>query len=69
MFAKNAPAFLGKVNKNNVPSAAILTVFRGILIGIILNYIIPEKAFVIFSSPTTFGLISSWSGIVISHYT
>lgn len=64
---KNAPAFLGKVNKNNVPSAAIFAVFGGMLIGIILNYIIPEKAFSIFSSLTTFGLISSWSGIVISH--
>jgi AAT family amino acid transporter len=64
---KNAPAILSKVNKNKVPYAAIVAVFIGMLIGVIFNYIIPESAFTIFASLTTFGLLSSWSGIVISH--
>jgi AAT family amino acid transporter len=64
---KNAPKFLGKVDKNKVPYAAVITVFVGMLVGVIANILIPEKAFEIFAAITTYGLIASWAGITVSH--
>ena len=64
---KNAPGFLGKVNGKNVPANAIMLVFLAMFGGVLLNYLIPDDAFEIFSSVTVFGLICAWSSIVISH--
>ena len=64
---KNAPAFLGVVNKKNVPSNAIMLVFATMFAGVLLNFAIPEKAFELFSSVTVFGLVCAWTSIVISH--
>ena len=63
----NAPAFLGKVNKGNVPGNAIKLVFFLIFVGVLLNFMIPERVFEIFSSVTVFGLICNWSAITFSH--
>ncbi|HDR9173060.1 TPA: amino acid permease [Burkholderia vietnamiensis] len=64
---KNAPAFLGVVNGRKVPSRAIFMVFAAMFAGVLLNYIMPEKAFELFSSVTVFALVCAWGSIVISH--
>jgi AAT family amino acid transporter len=64
---KNAPAFLGVVNGRKVPSRAIFMVFATMFAGVLLNYIMPEKAFELFSSVTVFALVCAWGSIVISH--
>ncbi|AFQ51140.1 D-alanine/D-serine/glycine permease [Burkholderia sp. A9] len=64
---KNAPAFLGVVNSRKVPSRAIFMVFAAMFAGVLLNYIMPEKAFELFSSVTVFALVCAWGSIVISH--
>lgn len=64
---KNAPAILGVVNKKNVPSNAILLVFATMFAGVLLNYVMPDKAFELFSSVTVFGLVCAWTSIVVSH--
>ncbi|MBB6584852.1 amino acid permease [Ralstonia solanacearum] len=64
---KNAPAFLGEVNSRKVPSRAIMLVFATMFAGVVLNYIMPEQAFELFSSVTVFALVCAWASIVISH--
>lgn len=64
---KNAPAFLSVVNSRKVPSRAIMLVFATMFAGVILNYVMPEQAFELFSSVTVFALVCAWSSIVISH--
>ncbi|SOZ09623.1 amino acid permease [Cupriavidus taiwanensis] len=64
---KNAPAFLGTVNRRNVPSRAIMLVFATMFAGVLLNYLMPEKAFELFSSITVFALVCAWTSIVVSH--
>ncbi|WP_296658314.1 amino acid permease [Paraburkholderia sp.] len=64
---KNAPAFLSVVNSQKVPSRAIMLVFGAMFAGVVLNYIMPESAFELFSSVTVFGLICAWSSILVSH--
>ncbi|KAF7959301.1 D-alanine/D-serine/glycine permease [Cupriavidus sp. UYMU48A] len=64
---KNAPAFLGTVNSRNVPSRAIMLVFATMFAGVLLNFVMPEKAFELFSSVTVFALVCAWSSILVSH--
>ncbi|MBN3779132.1 amino acid permease [Burkholderia sp. Ac-20345] len=64
---KNAPAFLGVVNNRKVPYRAILMVFATMFAGVLLNYVMPEQAFELFSSVTVFALVCAWGSIVISH--
>jgi len=64
---KNAPAFLGTVNSRNVPSRAIMLVFATMFAGVFLNFLMPEKAFELFSSVTVFALVCAWTSIVVSH--
>ncbi len=64
---KNAPAFLGVVNARKVPAHAIMMVFAAMFVGVILNYVMPERAFELCSSVTVFALVCAWGSIVISH--
>ncbi|MTH54681.1 amino acid permease [Bacillus mangrovi] len=61
-----APNTYGKVTKNGVPGAAILTSAAALLIGVVLNYLVPEKAFVWVTSISTFGAIWTWGIILLS---
>lgn len=63
----NAPAILGKVNHGGVPANAILLVFAIMFMGIILNYLMPNDVFKIFSSVTVCGLLCNWTCIILSH--
>ncbi|TCC36375.1 amino acid permease [Kribbella speibonae] len=63
----NAPAFLGVVNKRNVPARAIFLVFGAMLAGVLLNLLMPGRVFEIFSSVTVYGLVCAWASILISH--
>ncbi|MDR5809212.1 amino acid permease [Caballeronia sp. LZ019] len=64
---KNAPAFLGVTNSRKVPHRAILMVFGTMFAGVLLNYLMPEQAFELFSSVTVFALVCAWGSILISH--
>lgn len=63
---KQAPAGLHKVSKTGVPSVAVLVSAAALLIGVILNYLVPEKVFVWVTSISTFGAIWTWSIILVS---
>ncbi|MGD6816403.1 amino acid permease [Metabacillus sp. 84] len=61
-----APKSYSKITKGGVPGLAILTSAAALLVGVVLNYLVPEKAFVWVTSISTFGAIWTWGIILLS---
>ncbi|MGW3563182.1 amino acid permease [Streptomyces sp. NPDC000941] len=62
-----APAALGKLSARKTPAIGI-TLSVGLMgIGVILNYLVPEKAFEYVTSVATAAGIWAWSMILVSH--
>lgn len=64
---RQAPKFLGTVNKNKVPAWGITATAFVLLIGVLLNYVIPEQAFAYISSVATIGALWVWSVVAYAH--
>ena len=62
-----APRAFGKVSNQNVPAAGITASATIMLIGVALNYIVPERAFVYVTSISLVGSLWTWAMIVIAH--
>jgi len=63
---KQAPKFLAKVNPSNkIPSNAVITSFIFCLIGVALNFIVPESVFMMLVSITTFLGLFIWGAILV----
>ncbi|RDI41589.1 amino acid permease [Falsibacillus pallidus] len=61
-----APAPLKKVSKSGVPALAVILSAGALLIGVVLNYLVPEKVFTWVTSISTFGAIWTWALILIA---
>lgn len=62
---RKAPAAFGKLNRRQVPANGILASALVLLIGVILNYLVPGKVFTYVTSVATFGAIWVWAIIVV----
>jgi len=62
-----APRAFSKVSNRNVPAAGITASATIMLIGVALNYIVPERAFVYVTSISLVGSLWTWAMIVIAH--
>jgi AAT family amino acid transporter len=60
-----APKMFSKLNKSQVPVNAILVSACFLLIGVVLNYVVPSKAFAYITSVATFGAIWVWGIILV----
>ena len=65
--AGHAPRRLTEVNRNGVPFAAISVSAAVMLIGVAINYIVPEDAFAYIAAVTIIGALAVWGMIVIAH--
>lgn len=61
-----APQKFSRLTKNGVPGFAILASAAALLVGVVLNYIVPAKVFVWVTSIATFGAIWTWGIILLS---
>ncbi len=61
-----APKSFNKLNSNGVPSKAVVATAGVLLVGVLLNYIVPAKVFTWVTSISTFGAIWTWSMILLS---
>lgn len=61
-----APKAYSKLNKNGVPSFAVIATAGALLVGVLLNYIVPAKVFIWVTSISTFGAIWTWAMILLS---
>jgi AAT family amino acid transporter/D-serine/D-alanine/glycine transporter len=62
-----APRAFGKVSRRHVPAASITASAALMLIGVALNYIVPERVFVYVTSISLVGSLWTWALIVIAH--
>ena len=61
-----APRIFAKISKSGVPGYAIAATASIMLIGVVMNYLVPDKVFIWISSISTFGAIWTWSMILLS---
>lgn len=64
---KSAPAFLARVDKNNVPKNALYVTSFIVVLTVIINYIFPEHAIIYLIGITTASVIITWTTIIICH--
>ena len=62
-----APRAFGKVSRRNVPTAGITASATFMLVGVALNYIVPERVFVYVTSISLVGALWTWALILIAH--
>jgi AAT family amino acid transporter/D-serine/D-alanine/glycine transporter len=62
-----APRFLGKVNSGHVPARGVTISAAVMLIGVLLNYVVPEQVFLWVISVATVGALWTWAMILIAH--
>lgn len=60
-----APRYLARMNRQSVPSAAILTTVAIYLVGVGLNYFLPAQIFEIVLNMASLGVISTWCFILV----
>jgi len=61
-----APAAFATTSSNGVPRKALLLSIFALLLGVLLNYLVPEKVFVWVTSIATFGAIWTWVMILLA---
>jgi len=62
-----APKMFGEVSAQHVPSKAITVSVIMMLIGVVLNYLVPEEVFTYVTSVATVGAIWTWGVIMFAH--
>ncbi|WP_072688023.1 amino acid permease [Rhodococcus marinonascens] len=63
-----APAAMKQVSRNGVPWMTVLIMTVTLLIGVLLNYLIPDRVFLVIASIATFATVFVWLMILASHY-
>jgi AAT family amino acid transporter/D-serine/D-alanine/glycine transporter len=63
-----APRGLAKLSTQHVPAAGINVSAAVMLVGVALNYVVPDKAFVWITSISTVGTLWTWTIIMIAHW-
>ena len=63
-----APKVMTKVSSNGVPWMTVVVMTITLLIGVLLNYLIPDKVFLVIASIATFATIFVWLMILFSQY-
>lgn len=62
-----APKMFAETSKEHVPAKAIIASGTLMLIGVLINAVVPEKAFVYISSVASLGAIWCWGVIIACH--
>ncbi len=61
-----APRGFGKVSRNGVPWMTVVVMSAALLLGVVLNYLIPESVFLLIASIATFATVWVWLMILLS---
>lgn len=63
---KKAPAVFRKINTSGVPVAGVLVSSAFLFIGVVLNYLLPEKVFVYVTSIATVAALWVWTIVLVA---
>ncbi|NHD17501.1 MULTISPECIES: amino acid permease [Actinopolyspora] len=61
-----APSFTARMNAQRAPYGAVLFTAAVFLLGVLLNYAVPDKAFEIATSISSLGVIATWAALLYS---
>lgn len=61
-----APGVLRRLSKNGVPWVTVVVMMAALLLGVVLNYVMPEQVFVVISSIATFATVWVWLMILLA---
>jgi len=62
----HAPRSFGKLSKHGVPWMTVVVMGAALLIGVLLNYLIPENVFLLIASIATFATVWVWLMILLT---
>lgn len=62
----HAPAVFGRVSSVGTPWVTVIVMMIALLIAVLLNYLIPEKVFLVIASIATFATVWVWIMILLS---
>lgn len=63
----HAPAAFGKISRTGVPWMTVVMMTGVLLVGVVLNAVMPEEVFLIIASIATFATVWVWVMILASH--
>ena len=63
-----APKGFAKISRHGVPWMTVLVMGATLLVGVVLNYLIPENIFLVIASIATFATVWVWLMILLSHF-
>lgn len=61
----SGPRFLTYMNRNSVPAGGIFLTVSIYLVGVVLNYVVPQEVFEIVLSFSAIGIIGTWAVILL----
>src|SRR5699024_7811227 len=61
-----APKIYGQLSSNGVPIFSILTMLLVLMVGVFLNYLIPDELFFLIAAMATFATVWVWLTVLIS---
>jgi AAT family amino acid transporter/D-serine/D-alanine/glycine transporter len=62
-----APSALGAINRRHLPAAAITASAALMLVGVLLNYLVPDQVFIWVTSVALIGTLWTWGIIMLAH--
>lgn len=63
-----APAVMGRVSRSGVPWMTVIVMIAALLFGVLLNYAIPDRVFLVIASMATFATVFVWLMILLAQY-
>ncbi|AGW42566.1 amino acid permease [Leifsonia xyli subsp. cynodontis DSM 46306] len=63
----HAPRAFGRVTRNGVPWLTVAVMACALLLGVVLNAVIPESVFLVIASVATFATVWVWLMILLAH--
>jgi AAT family amino acid transporter/D-serine/D-alanine/glycine transporter len=64
---KQAPAALGVINRRHLPAVGITFSAALMLVGVVLNYLVPNQVFIWVTSIALIGTLWTWAIIMLAH--
>jgi AAT family amino acid transporter/D-serine/D-alanine/glycine transporter len=62
-----APSAFGTINRRHLPAVAISVSAALMLVGVLLNYLVPDRVFIWVTSVALIGTLWTWAIIVVAH--
>src|SRR5690606_184181 len=63
-----APAAMGRLSSSGVPMRGVLVTIAFLLLGVLMNYRVPERIFGMIMSILAFNTVWTWGTVLVAHW-